>query len=746
MEKLKCKICGFEDTKSILSHVRKIHKMDAKEYRKHFPDSPLRIAWVNSSTEAMNQFKKVGQANSVLRSGKPAWQLKEGQWSLNHQKCISCGTTKIKHQGMGLCWTCYMNQHALKATAKKNDQLSINGLDSVDFVTCQICNLPFECLTTHGHLKMHHMTVPEYQERFPGAKTRSKKSLEKLSASVKLGRLDLMKRRGYLNPQSQRDAKSKEMSARHSEKDFARISNPEKRVADWFLLRGYNVILGEDANEHVAANSILWQYNWNKRFCVDFACPAKMIVVEVLGDWWHGWEHLQGRQVYDSLHAQVKKNLFLDKKRFLEIRASDWQFVQLWEHQIKDDSYQKILGDIFPSLEIPRDGRLKQTAEDILIESSALAPVVSVRDIARGYRENLNARWLINTGVIEIDKKSQLTKEDALLLRQKLDAIGNNTAIPAGTLEETFQYARSIGFPYQKATKEEMLSQWQCLLKYKIDHSNLTWIGAGTQLATLFHPHLFECRRTGKLSPVEFYNSDTDLKRGIDKILCLRGSLSESNLREICRNENASSRVNNFPPLVAKAIIETVMGERTDIRVLDPCAGFSGRLIGCASSALVAEYTGIDISQKTYNGLVQSAIFLKSIGSTMESKVICGDCLVELPKCGGGFDLVLTSPPHYDLEEYDGVKLPDVGYRGWLEKFITPLISAMKWSLSPSGKICLYLEKIHGFDFPSDAEKIAMATGLKINDHLPFTMSLGEHLRSTKTKRSINIAVWSLPS
>ena len=34
--------------------------------------------------------------------------LKAGQWSKNHDQCVTCGRTKIKHAAKGMCASCYV--------------------------------------------------------------------------------------------------------------------------------------------------------------------------------------------------------------------------------------------------------------------------------------------------------------------------------------------------------------------------------------------------------------------------------------------------------------------------------------------------------------------------------------------------------------------------------------------------------------------------------------------------------------
>jgi 16S rRNA G966 N2-methylase RsmD len=81
--------------------------------------------------------------------------------------------------------------------------------------------------------------------------------------------------------------------------------------------------------------------------------------------------------------------------------------------------------------------------------------------------------------------------------------------------------------------------------------------------------------------------------------------------------------------------------------VLDPCAGWGGRMLGVVASG--AEYIAFEPNTKTYNNLVKLSEFLEIKDRV---RLICDDALKMndylLPKV----DMILTSPPYFDLEVY----------------------------------------------------------------------------------------------
>jgi len=186
--------------------------------------------------------------------------------------------------------------------------------------------------------------------------------------------------------------------------------------------------------------------------------------------------------------------------------------------------------------------------------------LVKLSSIVTNYTERWNARYFMSHGLVEHEKGSKFTKEQVKILKTKLDRYKNKDAIPSYLVNYHFCNARKKGFPYYELTQSKFNKGVDTLKLAKNDiHKEkglYSWAGSGSQLASYFHPHMFECKRKGKMSAVELYNSDNDFKRAIWKIIALYPNITSSRIREICRNEQASSRINQFPPRVMIAILK----------------------------------------------------------------------------------------------------------------------------------------------------------------------------------------------
>jgi len=254
------------------------------------------------------------------------------------------------------------------------------------------------------------------------------------------------------------------------------------------------------------------------------------------------------------------------------------------------------------------------------------------------------------------------------------------------------------------------------------------------------------------MSPLEFFNSEEDFKRGMEKVIALCPKITNSNVRDICRNEKASSRINNFPPRVAMTVIRELFPNNYDVDVIDPTHGFSGRLIGAYCSGHVNRYVGIDISEKIHKGALKTKKWLNGIDSdsllnglgkpTTQIDLYNDNCLEWMSAYkGNGFDMLLTSPPFLDEEQYEGVAF-ETDYGIWIRDFIGPFIKGAYNVLKVGGKMSVYIEKIKKEDFPLDFTQVALNNGFKKCESIKFKMSYGENNRSDKSARNIPVLVF----
>ena len=118
--------------------------------------------------------------------------------------------------------------------------------------------------------------------------------------------------------------------------------------------------------------------------------------------------------------------------------------------------------------------------------------------------------------------------------------------------------------------------------------------------------------------------------------------------------------------------------------VLDMTMGWGGRLVGCAALN-IPKYTGIDLNTKLERPYAEMMAALKPHSTTKFDLRFKSALDVNYSKID--YDLVLTSPPYYDIEQYEGQ--PVMNKDTWDKEFYTPLFERTWKHLKRGGHYCL---------------------------------------------------------
>lgn len=185
----------------------------------------------------------------------------------------------------------------------------------------------------------------------------------------------------------------------------------------------------------------------------------------------------------------------------------------------------------------------------------------------------------------------------------------------------------------------------------------------------------------------------------------------------------------DFPPMLAKQLLEefTPPDKKTD--VLDPCHGWGGRIVG-ALLADVSSYTGIDPSDDAHDGVIR---IIDAFGKySKHTKIeIRKECFEDTNIEKESYDIALTSPPYFNVEKYAGenqshIKYPQ--YDLWKEKFYTPLIAKTYYALRPGGVFVLNVGS-QTYPLKKDGIIIAESCGFVVEEIRPFGRGTNSGLR-----------------
>ena len=208
---------------------------------------------------------------------------------------------------------------------------------------------------------------------------------------------------------------------------------------------------------------------------------------------------------------------------------------------------------------------------------------------------------------------------------------------------------------------------------YKLCHG----IKCGNTISLLFNPHrLITDNEKDDISVYESLQHD-DKVSGLARLYLynLEQGVNNAFYSAIQRGYQNIQYINEFPPFIARTVYQTYGRTKDKLKVLDPCAGWGGRMIGCAS-LLNTEYTACDPSTQTYEGLLKLGEWLQTLQPTFKFNV--HKVPYEDFESVETYDIALTSPPYYNTEHYSDEPTNSLNrydtFEKWVEGFYKPLI------------------------------------------------------------------------
>lgn len=160
--------------------------------------------------------------------------------------------------------------------------------------------------------------------------------------------------------------------------------------------------------------------------------------------------------------------------------------------------------------------------------------------------------------------------------------------------------------------------------------------------------------------------------------------------------------------------------------VLDPTAGWGGRMLGAGSLGI--KYTGIDTNinlKEGYDKMIKD-LELKNC------EIIWDNCLnVDFSKIN--YDLVLTSPPYINMELYEGMRPFDKNRKLFYDDFLIPLMNKCFNHLKQGGHMCINIS-------PKMFNELIKYGYKKPDSQIDLRQQLGQQY---KTKSQDFIYVWN---
>ena len=333
-------------------------------------------------------------------------------------------------------------------------------------------------------------------------------------------------------------------------------------------------------------------------------------------------------------------------------------------------------------------------------------------------------------------------------------------------LPELAAELESHGVLHESYTGAEIRKDWALLLKKDTTLNAMTISATEVAGMKVLRKHMrhFHAVRNYKGHSVESFWTQPCLEKALR---FNRAQHSTPYASEIIRSlsfANGLGKVTMYRPIMAKKVVSYLATKdaMTDVRVLDVCAGWGGRMIGAKSAespsfagvspsvagglrgelvspsvagglrgelvspSLKVHYTGIDPCAKTYEALRAIRDELGLTNVTLVNKpaeVALQELDPSVP-----YDIALTSPPYYNLELYSDEPTQSVatkdGYQTWLNEFLNPVIAGViQLGVKYSCWSVKNFKTDKKYDLLDDVIRIHGEHGWRLLDGVVFTMA-----------------------
>lgn len=187
-----------------------------------------------------------------------------------------------------------------------------------------------------------------------------------------------------------------------------------------------------------------------------------------------------------------------------------------------------------------------------------------------------------------------------------------------------------------------------------------------------------------------------------------------------------------YRPHFSKQIIE-LTGKNSGT-LWDPCAGWGGRMLGTLASGW--KYLACEPNEETYNKLEEMFEHLQAIDPELEEPTLINDGAEYITP--NNIDVVLTSPPYFDLEIYSGEETQCYSkyesYESWRDGWLFPLIDTGINALNEGGLSCWnVMNSARTPNIVEDVVQYHQQKGYTLQQTIGFKSPLA-NIRDTKNK------------
>ena len=299
-------------------------------------------------------------------------------------------------------------------------------------------------------------------------------------------------------------------------------------------------------------------------------------------------------------------------------------------------------------------------------------------------------------------------------------------------LQQVHDDWKEKGFPYYPKEEVWRNNIFKQLVNFKRDtlvdrRTNVIGQSAhGLNLAWSFMEHAWGIKCGKMNTPMEIWNDEEHLKKGLNKILTgtffskkPAHKITESDMRSMLRRYSGTQMVSNFRPTAAAAMYDIFVDKDSPLEgttagtVWDPSMGYGGRLLGAIAAGV--NYIGTDPCIPTYEGLKQ---IKDTYGHSHKDYILLKQGSETYKPTEESLDFVFTSPPYFGWEAYGEepeqssikFKTSDV----WKEKFLKQTIANAHHGLKTGKYLALNVANTKQYKtFEEDTVSLAKECGFE---------------------------------
>lgn len=229
-----------------------------------------------------------------------------------------------------------------------------------------------------------------------------------------------------------------------------------------------------------------------------------------------------------------------------------------------------------------------------------------------------------------------------------------------GKLEEYFEQFNNMDFPLYTLTEQALKESYQTLINNRDPKPRAN---TAIEIVTSAHPSVWTCNVFKHKSPAEaWYTPELLYKTIANRLKYVGENLTPKDIIHGFSVTKVAPRVSLFRPALAKYLVNKYLADYNTI--FDPCAGFSGRMLGVCS--LGKHYTGQDCNWCT----IQEATKLRD-QLNLDAELTYKNSIYDK----GSYDCLFTCPPYMnktgDMIEIWNEEIEPLSEDEWIDTCLT---------------------------------------------------------------------------